>query len=111
MRHNFWRILALAVLATAVFFLLAGRFNVISTVLGTILLLLLLSERLEPGAAVIDRCAWASVFGLILLLALGRLLEPVWFRLPFFFGRELLVSWLVLSLPGWWASRTPATGT
>ena len=110
MNHNFWRVLALAALATALFFFLAGRFNVISSGLGTILLLLLLTERPAPGAATIDRCAWAAIFGLILLLAIGRLLEPIWAQLPFHFGRELLVSWLLLSVPGWWASRSPATG-
>ena len=71
MKHNFWRVLALAVLATALLFFLAGRFNVISTALGTILLLLLLTERPEWEAPTIDRCAWAAVFGLILLLAVG----------------------------------------
>ncbi len=110
MKHNFWKVLALAVLATVVFFLMAGRFNVISTGLGTILLLLLLTERPEWRAPVVDRCAWAAIFGLILLLAVGRLLEPVWAALPFHFGRELLVSWLLLSVPGWWASRSPASG-
>lgn len=110
MKHNFWKVLALAVLATALFFFMAGRFNVISTGLGTILLLLLLTERPERGAPAIDRCAWAAIFGLILLLAVGRLLEPVWTQLPFHFGRELLVSWLLLSVPGWWAGRSPAIG-
>ena len=109
MKHNFWRVLALAVLATGLLFFLAGRFNVISTGLGTILLLLLLTERPAWRAPVIDRCAWAAIFGLILLLAVGRLLEPLWAWLPFHFARELLVSWLVLSLPGWWAGRSPAS--
>ncbi len=30
--------------------------------------------------------------------------------LPFHFGRELLASWLLLSLPGWWAGRSPPSG-
>ena len=110
MKHNFWRVLALAVLATCLLFFLAGRFNVISTGLGTILLLLLLTERPEWGAPAIDRCAWAAIFGMILLLAVGRLLEPIWERLPFLFARELLVSWLLLCVPGWWAGRAPASG-
>jgi hypothetical protein len=110
MKHNFWRVLALAVLATGLLFFLSGRFNVISTGLGTILLLLLLTEKLERGASTIDRCAWAGVFGLILLLAVGRLLEPIWAQLPFHIARELLVSWLLLCVPGWWAGRSPATG-
>ena len=110
MKHNFWRVLALAVLATVVYFLMAGRFNVITTGLGAILLLLLLTERPEWRAPTIDRCAWAAIFGLILLLAAGRFLEPVWAALPSQFGPELLVSWLLLSLPGWWAGRTPASG-
>ena len=110
MKQNFWRVLALASLATVVYFLMGGRFNVITTGLGTILLLLLLTERLDREAPTIDRYAWAAVFGLILLLAAGRLLEPVWARLPFHFGRELLVSWLLLCLPGWWVGRSPATG-
>ena len=111
MKHNFWRVLALAVLAAALFFLLAGRFNIISTSLGVILLLLLLTERPEWRAPAIDRCAWAAIFGLVLLLAAGRLLEPLWRALPFGFNRELLVSWLLLSVPGWWVSRSPATDT
>ncbi len=106
MKNNFWRVLALAVLATGLFFFLAGRFNVISTGLGTILLLLLLTEKPERGASTIDRCAWAAIFGLILLLAVGRLLEPIGERLPFYFSRELLVAWLLLCLPGWWLSRS-----
>lgn len=110
MKQNFWRILALAVLATGLIFWLAGRFNVISTGLGTILLLLLLTERPEWQAPTIDRCAWSAVFGLILLLVVGRLLEPVWALLPLNFSRLLLGSWLLLSVPGWWLSRTPATG-
>jgi len=109
MKHNFWRVLALAVLATAVYFLMAGRFNVVTTALGTILLLLLLTERPVWEASAIDRCAWAAIFGLLALLAVGRLLEPVWAALPFHFGRELLASWLLLSLPGWWAGRSPAS--
>jgi hypothetical protein len=109
MNENFWRVLALALLATVVFFLMAGRFNVITSVLGSVLLLLLLTERPAPQAPAIDRCAWAAIFGLILLLAAGRLLEPLWVQLPFYFGRELLVSWLVLSLPGWWLSRSSTT--
>lgn len=108
MKHNFWRVLALAVLATVVYFLMAGRFNVITTVLGTILFLLLLGERPEWRAPVVDRCAWAAIFGLLLLLAAGRLLEPIWDWLPFPLTHELLVSWLLLSVPGWWAGRTPA---
>lgn len=110
MRENFWRVLALAVLATGLYFILAGRFNIISTGLGTILLLLLLTERPDWEAPIVDRCAWAAIFGLILLLAVGRLLEPIWTQLPFPFGRQLLVSWLLLSLPGWWAGRSPASG-
>lgn len=110
MRENFWRVLALAVLATGLFFIMAGRFNVISTGLGTILLLLLLTERPDWEAPIVDRCAWAAIFGLILLLAVGRFLEPIWARLPFYFGRELLLSWLLLSVPGWWAGRSPASG-
>jgi hypothetical protein len=110
MKHNFWKVLALAVLATCLYIFLAGRFNVISTVLGTILFLLLLTERPVWGAPTIDRCAWAAIFGLILLLAAGRLLEPIWAWLPFHFSRELLVSWLLLSVPGWWAGRSPASG-
>lgn len=110
MRENFWRVLALAVLATGLFFVMAGRFNMVTTALGTILLLLLLTERPHWEAPLVDRCAWAAIFGLILLLAAGRLLEPVWVRLPFHFGRELLVSWLLLSVPGWWAGRSPASG-
>ncbi len=110
MQHNFWKVLALAVLAASLFFFLAGRFNVISSGLGTILLLLLLTERPAPGAPTVDRCAWAAIFGLILLLAVGRLLEPIWAQLPFRFSRELLVSWLVLCVPGWWAGRSPANG-
>ncbi len=106
MKHNFWKVLALALLAAVVFYLMAGRFNVISTAFGTILFLLLLTERPEWGAPTIDRCAWAAIFGLILLLAAGRLLEPIWARLPFYFGRELLVSWLLLCVPGWWAGRS-----
>ena len=81
MKHNFWRVLALAVLAAALFFFLAGRFNVISTGLGA-----------------------------ILLLAAGRLLEPLWAALPFGFSRELMLSWLLLSVPGWWLGRSPAAG-
>ena len=111
MKQNFWRVLALAVLATVLFFLMAGRFNVVTTGLGTVLLLLLLTERPDQGATTIDRCAWAAIFGLILLLATGRLLEPIWVWLPFHFGRELLVSWLLLCVPGWWAGRSPATGS
>ena len=110
MRHNFWRVLALAVLATTVYYLLAGRFNVVTTGLGTILLLLLLTEKPAWGAAVVDRCAWAAIFGLIALLAVGRLLEPVWAALPYRFGQELLVSWLLLSLPGWWLGRSRPSG-
>jgi hypothetical protein len=110
-KHNFWRVLALAVLATYVLFLMAGRFNVITTGLGTILFLLLLTERPEGGAPAIERAAWAAIFGLILLLAVGRLLEPIWARLPFYFGRELLVSWVLLCVPGWWVARSPATGS
>ncbi len=110
MRDNFWRVLALAVLATWLLFFLAGRFNLISTALGTILLLILLTERPVWGASVIDRCAWASVFGLILLLAVGRMLEPIWVALTFQPGREMLISWLLLCVPGWWAGRSPATG-
>ena len=97
-------------LATVVYVLMAGRFNVFTTVLGIILLLLLLTERPEWQAPTMDRCAWAAVLGLILLLAAGRFLEPIWAALPFHFGRELLVSWLLLSVPGWWLGRTPATG-
>ena len=108
MKHNFWRVLALAVLATVVYFLMAGRFNVVTTALGTILFLLLLTERPEWRAPKIDRCAWAAIFGMILLLAVGRLLEPIWAQLPFLFSRELLVSWLLLSLPGWWVGHSPA---
>ena len=107
MKHNFWKVVALAVLATVVLFLLAGRFNFITTTLGTILFLLLLTERPVWGAPVVDRCAWAAIFGLILLLAVGRFLEPVWAALPFHFGRELMASWLLLSLPGWWVGRSP----
>ena len=110
MKQNFWRVLALAVLAAALFFFLSGRFNVISTGLGAILLLLLLTERPEWRAPAIDRCAWAAIFGLILLLVVGRLLEPVWAALPFSFAREILVSWLLLSGPGWWLGRSPAAG-
>lgn len=110
MKRNFWRVLALAVLAAVVYFLTAGRFNVITTGLGTVLFLLLLTERPVWGAPAVDRLAWAAIFGLILLLAVGRLLEPLWAALPFRFGRELLVSWLVLSIPGWWAGRSPAGG-
>ena len=110
MQENFWRVLALAVLAAVLYFLLAGRFNVISTALGTVLLLLLLTEKPAWQAPAIDRAAWSAVFGLILLLAAGRLLEPVWAALPFHFSRELLVSWLLLCLPGWWASRSRPTG-
>lgn len=109
MKRNFWRVLALAVLAAVVYFQMAGRFNVITTGLGTILFLLLLTERPEWGAPAVDRAAWAAVFGFLLLLAIGRLLEPIWAALPFRFGRELLVSWLVLSVPGWWvAASSPA---
>ena len=111
MKQNFWRVLALAVLAAGLFFFMAGRFNVVTTGLGTILLLLLLTERLDRGAPTIDRCAWAAIFGLILLLATGRLFEDLWVRLPFHFGREMLVSWLLLCVPGWWAGRSPATGS
>lgn len=110
MKDSFWRILALAVLAGVVYFLMAGRFNVITTGLGTILLLLLLTERPAAGAPAIDRCAWTAIFGFILLLAVGRLLEPLWAALPFGFSRELLISWLALSLPGWWVARRPAGG-
>ena len=110
MKHNFWKVLALAVLATVVYFLMAGRFNVITTVLGTILFLLLLTERPVWEAAAIDRCAWAAIFGLVLLLAVGRVLEPIWDALPFHFTRELLASWVLLSIPGWWAGRSPASG-
>jgi hypothetical protein len=110
MKHNFWKVLALAVLAAVVYYSTAGRFNLITTGFGTILLLLLLTERPVWEAPVVDRCAWAAIFGLIALLAVGRLLEPVWAALPFPFGRELLVSWLLLSLPGWWAGRSPASG-
>ena len=110
MKHNFWKVLTLAVLATAVYFLMAGRFNVITTALGTILFLLLLTERPVWEAATVDRLAWAAIFGLILLLAVGRLLEPIWAALPFRFGPEMLVSWLLLSIPGWWAGRSPASG-
>ena len=108
MKHNFWKVLALAVLAAVVYFLMAGRFNVVTTALGAILLLLLLTERPEWRAPTIDRCAWAAIFGLILLLAVGRFLEVVWAALPFQFGRELLASWLLLSVPGWWLGRTSA---
>lgn len=110
MKHNFWKVLTLAVLATAVYFLVAGRFNVITTALGTILFLLLLTERPAREAPTVDRLAWAAIFGLILLLAVGRLVEPLWAALPFYFTRELLVSWLVLSIPGWWVGRTSAGG-
>lgn len=110
MKHNFWRVLAVAVLATTVYFLMAGRFNVVTTVLGTILFLVLLTEKPAWGAPVVDRCAWAAIFGLVLLLAAGRLLEPIWAALPYYLGRELMVSWVVLSLPGWWVGRSPASG-
>ena len=109
MKHNFWKVLALAVLAAVVYFLMAGRFNVITTGFGTILFLLLLTERPVWEAPAVDRLAWAAIFGLLLLLAVGRLLEPVWAALPFHFGRELLVSWLLLSIPGWWAGRSHAS--
>jgi hypothetical protein len=109
MKHNFWRVLALGVLATGLIFLLGGRFNFISTTLGTTLLLLLLTERPHWAAPAIDRCAWAAVFGIVLLLAAGRLLEPVWAALDFPPTREVLVSWVLLSLPGWWAGRSPAS--
>lgn len=105
MQHNFWRVLALGVLATGLLFFLAGRFNFISTSLGVTLLLLLLTERPRWAAPAIDRCAWAAVFGLVLLLAVGRLLEPLWAALPFSAAREILASWALLSVLGWWAGR------
>lgn len=109
MKHNFWRVLALGLLATGLMFLLRGRFNFITTALGTTLLLLLLTERPHWAAPAIDRCAWAAVFGLVALLAVGRLLEPVWAALGFTMTREVLVSWALLSVAGWWAGRSPVS--
>lgn len=109
MKHNFWRVLALGMLATGVMILLHGRFNFISTALGITLLLLLLTERPHWAAPAIDRCAWAAVFGIVGLLATGRLLEPVWAALSFPPTREVLASWVLLAVAGWWAGRSPAS--
>ncbi len=106
MRDFYWKVLAVTALAIAVLFLLSGRFNAISSMLGAILLFLLLAARPPARPAWAERGAWAAAFGLILLLTIGRLLEPLWELLPIFYTRKILLSWLVLSAAGW-----PIAGT
>ncbi len=105
MHHAFWKILGAGVAAAVLLLTLGGRFNLVSTIFGTSLALLALSIRLEPGAGMAEQAARATVAGLCLLLAVGRLLEPVWKVVPLVLNHELVASWAALSVAAWFLAR------
>ncbi len=105
MHDPFWKTLAVGVAAAVLLLILGGRFNLVSTIFGSSLALLAFSIRLDPGARLAERGAWATVAGLCLLLAVGRLLEPVWEAVPMVLNHELVASWAALSVAAWFLAR------